>query len=67
MLSNLHCKFNMSNLLSDADTERLKRGSKQDRGPLYTAVHKHVVKKIQDANTGLANVNYNFLLSFYYA
>lgn len=57
----------MSNLLSDADTERLKRGSKQDRGPLYTAVHKHVVKKIQDANTGLANVNYNFLLSFYYA
>lgn len=57
----------MSNLLLDADTERLKRGSKQDWSPLYTAVHKHMVKNIQDANVGLANVSYNFLLSFHYA
>lgn len=34
MLSNLHCKFNVSNLLWDADTERLERGSKQELGPI---------------------------------
>lgn len=57
----------MSNLLLDADTGRLMRGSKQDWGPLYTAVHKHMVKNTQDANTGLAIVSVEFLLSAHYA
>lgn len=46
VLSNLHCKFIMSNTLLDPNTESLKRGSKQDWSPLYSAVHKHMVRNI---------------------
>lgn len=40
VLSNLCLKLIMSNMLLDSNTKSLTRGSKQDWGPLYSAMHK---------------------------
>ena len=46
VLSNLGCKFIMSNTLLYPNTERLERGSRQGWGPLCNAAHKHIVRNI---------------------